>query len=77
MSNFTYFNTLILCVWVQVINKVKFIHQHEGHIKVKAKYLHLCKFYVAHTLCKQVVFIRLKCYLFKQGQLKWLKIARL
>ena len=44
MPNFTYFNTLILCVWLQVINRVKFIHQGEGHIKVKVKYLHPFKF---------------------------------
>ena len=50
MPNSTYFNTLFLCVWLQVINKVKFIHQGEGHIKVKVKYLHPFKFYVAHTL---------------------------
>ena len=37
MPNFTYFNILFLCVWLQVINKVKFIHQGEGHIKVKVK----------------------------------------
>ena len=37
MSNFTYFYTLIPCVWLQVINKVKFILQGEGHIKVKVK----------------------------------------
>ena len=34
---FTYFNTLILCVWLQVINKAKFIHQGEGHIKGQNK----------------------------------------
>ena len=34
----TYFNTLFLFVWLQVINKVKLIHQSEGHIKVKVKY---------------------------------------
>ena len=51
-------------MWLQVINKVKVTHQGEGHIKVKVKYLHPFKFYVAHTLCKQVVCIRLKCYLF-------------
>ena len=50
MSNFTYFNKLILYVWLQIINKVKFIHQGEGHINVKVKYLHPFKFYVAHTL---------------------------
>ena len=57
MSNFTYFNTFILCVWLQAINKVKFIHQSEGHIKVKVKYLHPFRFYVASTLFKRVVWI--------------------
>ena len=39
MPNFTYFNTCdFICIWLQVINKVKFIHQGEGHIKVKVKY---------------------------------------
>ena len=46
------------------IFKVKVTHQGECHIKAKVKYLHPFKFYVAHTLCKQVVCIRLKCYLF-------------
>ena len=63
-DSFTYFNFLILCTWLQVINKVKVTHQGEGHIKVKVKYLHPFKFYVAHALCKRVVCIRLKCYLF-------------
>ena len=36
-ANFTYFNMLILCMWLQVINTVKFMHQGEGHIKVKVK----------------------------------------
>ena len=49
---------------LQVINKVKVIHQGEGHIKVKVKYLHPFKFYVAVALCKRMVCIRLKCYLF-------------
>ena len=31
---------------------------------VRVKYLHLFKFYAAYTLCKRVVCIRLKCYLF-------------
>ena len=62
-DNFTFFNTLILCVWLQVINKVKFIHQGEGHIMVEVKYLHPFKFYVVHTFCKWVVCIRLKCIL--------------
>ena len=62
-DSFTYFNLLILCMWLQDINKVKVTHQGQGHIKVKVKYLHPFKFYVAHTLCKRVVCIRLKCYL--------------
>ena len=63
-DSFTYFNLLILCMLLQVINKVKVTHQGEGHIKVNVKYLHPSKFYVARTLCKRVVCIRLKCYLF-------------
>ena len=66
-DSFTYFNLLILCMWLQVINQVKVTHQGEGHIKVKVNYLHPFKFYVAHTLCKGVVCIRLKCYLFWKG----------
>ena len=50
-------------MWLQVINKVKVTHQGEGHINVKVKYLHPFKFYVVCILCKQVVCIRLKCYL--------------
>ena len=46
-----------------VINKVKVTHQGEGHIKVKVKYLHPFKFYVAHALCKRVVCIHMNCYL--------------
>ena len=63
-DSFTYFNLLILCMWPKVINKVKVTHQGEGHIKVKVKYLHPFKYYVAHTLCKRVVCIRLNYYLF-------------
>ena len=36
-DSFTYFNFLLLCMWLQVINKVKVTHQGEGHIKVKVK----------------------------------------
>ena len=36
-NNFTYFNMLILCIWLQVNNKVKGTHQGEGNIKVKVK----------------------------------------
>ena len=35
--NFTYFNMLILCIWLQAINEVNFKHNREGHIKVKVK----------------------------------------
>ena len=28
---FTYFNLLFLCMWLQVINKVKVIYQGQGH----------------------------------------------
>ena len=49
MSNYTYFNTVFLCMWLQVINKFKFIHKGHGHIKVKVRYLHpfniLCSMY--------------------------------
>ena len=36
-DNFTYFNLLILYMWLQVINKVKITHQGQGHIKIKVK----------------------------------------
>ena len=36
-DNITYFNMLILYIWLQVINEVKVTNQGEGHIKVKAK----------------------------------------
>ena len=36
-DSFTYFNLVILCMWLQVINKVKVTHHSEGHIKVKIK----------------------------------------
>ena len=57
-DNFTYFNLLVLCMWLQVINKVKVTHQGEGHIRVKEKYLCPFQFYVAHTISKRVVCIR-------------------
>ena len=48
-DNFTYFNILIICIWLQIINKVKVTDQGQDHIKVKVKYLHPFKFYVAFT----------------------------
>ena len=37
IDNFTYFNMLILCIWLQLIDEVKVTHLGEGHIKVKVK----------------------------------------
>ena len=51
-DNFTYFKFLILCMGLQVINKVKVTHQGEGPIKVKEKYLHPVQFYVVQY-CQQ------------------------
>ena len=49
-DSFTDFNFLILCMWLQVFNKVKVTHQGEGHIKVKVKisssFPTLCKIYL-------------------------------
>ena len=36
-DNFTYFNMLIIYIWLQLINEVKVTDQSEGHIKVKVK----------------------------------------
>ena len=36
-DNFTNYNMWIICIWLQVINEVKFMHHGEGHIKVKVK----------------------------------------
>ena len=63
MIIFTYFYMLITCIWLQVTNKAKVTHQGEGQIKVKEKYLHPFQLYVAHTVSKRVVCIRLKCIL--------------
>ena len=49
-DSFTYFNLLILCMWLQVINKVNVTHQVEGHIKVKVKYLLPFQLYVKFYL---------------------------
>ena len=66
---------LILCMWLQVINKVKVTHEGKGHIKVKVQCLHPFKFYVAHTLCKRVVLhsteMLLVSYQFEQNEV-WL-----
>ena len=34
---FTYFNLLFLCMWLQVINKVKVTHQGQGQINIELK----------------------------------------
>ena len=51
-DSFTYFNFLILCMWLQVINKVKVTHHGEGHIKVKVKIS-----YFLPTLCKVLLIL--------------------
>ena len=38
-DKFTYLNMLILCIWPQVIHKVKVTNQGKGYIKVKETYL--------------------------------------
>ena len=35
----TYFNFLIFCIWLQVINKVKVTHQGEGYIKYQGHWV--------------------------------------
>ena len=44
----TYFNMLIFCMWLQVINKVKVTHHGEGHIMVKVKISTSFTFYVIY-----------------------------
>ena len=39
---------LILCMWQQIINNVKVVHQGEDHIKVKVKNLPPFQFYVIY-----------------------------
>ena len=51
---FTYFNLLNLCMWLQVINKVKVKHQGQGHIKVKVKYLLPFQLYVKFYLFQHI-----------------------
>ena len=51
-DSFTYFSFLILCMWLQVINKVKVTHQGEGHIKVKVKIS-----FSLPTLCKILLIL--------------------
>ena len=52
--NFTYFNTLFFCMWLQSINKVKVTHQGKGHIKVKVKYLAPFQFNVKFYLFQHI-----------------------
>ena len=62
MSNFTYFNMLILSMWLQVMNKAKFTHQGEGHIKVKVKISASLQI-LCSSYSLQAGGIRLKCVL--------------
>ena len=54
-DSFTYFNFLILCMWLQVINKVKVTHQGEGHIKVKVRNLLPFQLYVKFYLFYHII----------------------
>ena len=47
-DNFTYLNMLLHCMWLQVINMIKFTYQGEGHIKVKVKISNSFQFYVIY-----------------------------
>ena len=49
-GSFTYFNLLNLCMWLQLINKVKIKHQGQDHIKVKIKCLLPFQLYVQFYL---------------------------
>ena len=49
-GSFAYFNLLNICMWQQVINKVKVKYQGQGHIKVKVKYLPPFQLYVKFYL---------------------------
>ena len=43
-DSFTYFNFLILCMWLKVINKVKVTHQ--GQSKISSSFPIYVKFYL-------------------------------
>ena len=70
-DHFTYFNILILYIWLQVINEVKVTHQGEGHIKVKVKistsFPILCQFLLFSThyssVCDYKSLIRSSSYI--------------
>ena len=53
-DNFTYFNMFILCIWLEVINKVKVTHQGEGHTKVKVTYLLPFQLFVKSYLVQHI-----------------------
>ena len=53
-DSFTYFNLLILCMWPEVINKVKVTHQGQGHVKVKVKYILPFQLYGKFYLFKHI-----------------------
>ena len=55
---------LLILTYLSSVCGYRSLIRSRSHIKVKVKYLHPFKFYVAHALCKRVVCIRLKCYLF-------------
>ena len=61
MYNFTYFNMLIICLLLQITNKVKVTHQGQGHIKVKVKISTSFKFYVKFYLFPHIKFFVCGC----------------
>ena len=79
-DNFTYFNMLILCVWLQVIDNVMATHLGEGHIKVKVKlsssFPILCQILLISThqfsVCGYKSLIRSSSYI-KVKVISWLK----
>ena len=68
-DNFTYFNMVIICIWLQVINEVKVTHQGEGHTKVKVllPFQFLCQILLISThyfsLCGYRLLIRSSSYI--------------
>ena len=53
-DNFTYFNMLIPCIWLQIINKVKVTHQGEGYIEIRVKISTPFQFHVKFYLFQHI-----------------------
>ena len=52
---------LLISTYCFFVCGYKSLIRSRSYIKVKVKYLHRFKFYVAHTFCKRVVCIQVKC----------------